>query len=648
MDQILLPPLGEEVDMEIIAFSSKHSNDWKDWWIKNWGEKWKEQPQGIKIESRKKEPSVFQVPVGLLDSLATRSQPPHYLDFLEHGGHVMVVGGAQSGKTYFLQTLCYSIATHYSPAQANIYILSFAGKDLDFLAGLPHVGSVIDGSETEKIHRLIRYLQNELSERKKIFNTAGVKDLHDYNAEKVAQADQLPYLCVLIENFGELRNLEYDSELAEIGKLLEIGRLYGLHFVITALQGNDIPSRLSNLIQHRIAFNLSDHGEYLLIVGRPESLEFDTLPKGRCFVNITNPPMSCQIGYPPEKTEWNILIDEMNLTWMGHSKPLPINVLSGNEYLSDLLEKVSPTNVGMKGIVGLDGDNLSPYWLDWKKETAHFLVGGPSQSGRTSLLHTFILGLSYNYSPDQLNIVLIDASRSLGYLKKLPHVINWITEDEGFVENIANLFAELDYRRSHSDQLPNLPEFLFVIDDYDLTCEAFNINEIILSKIGKRVRQDSDLGFHFLISVLPENVTHPDPLIKQVRLSRTGISLVTADTLENLGGRPTSSMRNEELPAGRGYFFARSAIKLLQFANPDQKAHDIVVKKWTGRGEAKWTRQADAGQIEQVRKASESVAKVSDDSQPTSLGQSSGSFINMDKAVEAYMKQQRLMKKGAK
>jgi len=385
-----------------------------------------------------------------------------------------------------------------------------------------------------------------------------------------------------------------------------------------------------------------------LLVGRPESLEFDTLPKGRCFVNITNPPMSCQIGKPPEKTEWGILIDEMNLIWMGHSRPLPINVLSGNEYLSDLLEKVSPTNAGMKGIVGLDGDNLSPYWLDWKKETSHFLVGGPSQSGRTSLLHTFVLGLSYSYSPDKLNIVLIDASRSLGDLKKLPHVIDWITEDDGFVRGIANLQNEIKYRRDHIEELPDLPEILFVMDDYDLTCEAFAINEIILSKLGKHVRQDSDLGFHFLISVLPENVTHPDPLIKQVRLSRTGISLVNIDTLENLGGRPTSTMRNEELPAGRGYFFARSTIKLLQFANPDNKANSIVVERWSDHEKAKWTRQASTEQIEQVRKESESLAKAADDTQQTSLGQNSGSLINMDEAVKAYIKQQQLVKKGAK
>ncbi len=645
MEQILLPPLGEEVDIEHIAFPSRNKNDWKDWWNKDWGEKWKgELFRGINDEDNKKEPSVFQVPVGILDSLATHTQPPHYLNFLEHGGHVMVVGGAQSGKTYFLQTLCYGLAVHYTPAQANIYILSFAGKDMDVLAKLPHVGSVVDGSETEKIHRLIRHLQNQVENRKKAFYKSEVSDLNSYNM-KVGKNDQLPYVCLLIDNFGELKNLEYDNELAEIEKLFKIGRLYGLHFIITALQSNDVPSRLSNLIQHRIAFNLSDHGEYLMIVGRPESLEFDTLPKGRCFVNVTNPPMRCQIGMPPERKEWEILINDMNLAWK-NKRPLQIEILNNNEPLSKLLGETKLDMLDMNSLVGIDGDDLSPYYLDWK-ETPHFLVGGPSQSGRTKLLHTFVLGLAYNYSPDQLNIVLIDGSRSLKDLQELPHVIDWITEDEGLVKNIANLQTELIFRREHLKEAGTFPKILFVIDDYDLTCEAFAINEIILSKLGKHVRQDSDFGFHFLISVLPENVAHPDILLKQIRLSRTGISLVNVDTLENLGGRPTSVMRNEELPAGRGYFFARSSIKLLQFANPDADAYTVVSNKWAGRKKANWIRQATVEQVEQVRKESEPAIKT-DGNQSSRPSPVSGGFINMDSAVEAYIKQQQLAKKGAK
>ena len=165
----------------------------------------------------------------------------------------MVVGGPQSGKTFFLESLCFSFALNYSPADVNIYILSFAGKGLEHLKELPHVGAVIEGSETERVHRLLRYLSNELEKRKEIFSQHSCKDLQEYN-EQAEPSQQLPYLCIMVDNFGELRNLEYDNELAAIEKLINTGRSYGLHFVITALQSNDIPYKIANLILTAIGF----------------------------------------------------------------------------------------------------------------------------------------------------------------------------------------------------------------------------------------------------------------------------------------------------------------------------------------------------------------------------------------------------------
>jgi len=647
MDQILLPPLGKNISIESIVFDNEKNDQWKEWWNEDWSVKWKNHSfPSLKEGENEKTPSVFQVPVGRLDSLETRSQPPFYLDFLEHGGHVMAIGGPQSGKTYFLKSLCYSLSTCYNPAQVNVYVLSFAGKDLDILERLPHVGSVIDGNDSEKIRRLIRRLQNELEDRKSKFSTVGVKDLHDYNAK--ADIDvQLPYICVLVDNFGELKTLEYDDELTEIGKLLNIGRMYGLHFIITGLQSADIPGRLTNLIQHRIAFNLTDRSEYLLLVGRPDSIEFDALPEGRSFINVTNPPIRCQIGKPPENLEWDKLASEMRDAWGERSVPQPIVKLRDNEPLSGLFARFSPPMEGVSCLAGVDGDNLSLYTLDWKK-FPHILVGGPSQSGRTSLLHSFILGLSYTYSPSQLNIVLVDGSRSLGKLNDLRHVTDWVTEEDGLIKSIANLQTELDYRRHHPDELHKLPLIFFVMDDYDLTCEAFAINEVILSKLGKHIRQDSDLGFHFLISVLPENVAHADMLIKQIRLARTGISLSTVDMLENLGGRPTLAMRNEELKEGRGYFFERASARLVQFAYPDDQAYVMVKNKWEKYDKANWKRQSLKEDIERVRKQSESSPANKQAGDATlSSALPAGGYINMDDAVKRYIQQQQRLKKSA-
>jgi hypothetical protein len=223
-------------------------------------------------------------------------------------------------------------------------------------------------------------------------------------------------------------------------------------------------------------------------------------------------------------------------------------------------------------------------------------------------------------------------------LQELPHVIDWVTEEDGLSRNIAHLQKELDYRRKNSgdSKKSKFAEIVFVIDDYDLTCEAFAINSVILAKLGKLVRQDTDLGFHFLISVLPENLMHADHLIKQIRLSRTGISLVNVDTLENLGGRPSPAMRGEEFPSGRGYYFSRSVVKMVQFARPEG-AYDMPVKKWKKYKKVTWLRKASEDEIERVRSQSETIETRASNGSDSAVG----GFIDMNKAVEMYIKQQK-------
>lgn len=81
---------------------------------------------------------------------------------------------------------------------------------------------------------------------------------------------------------------------------------------------------------------MADHNEYLLLVGRPQYLDFDFLPHGRCFVNET-PPLQCQIGLPPDRSEWKQLSDTMHKAWGDNPVPHPIEILETRVYLSELL-----------------------------------------------------------------------------------------------------------------------------------------------------------------------------------------------------------------------------------------------------------------------------------------------------------------------
>ncbi len=304
----------------------------------------------------------------------------------------------------------------------------------------------------------------------------------------------------------------------------------------------------------------------------------------------------------------------------------------------------------MKHIIGKNDEDLQSFYMDWEEMASHLLVGGSFQSGRTSLLRTIILSLAYTYSPEELHIVLVDASgRSLNDLDKLPHVIAWVNGEDAFAENIAHLRNELNKRREKREE--NSPEIFFVFDDYDLAADAMGINEKILLELGKNIRQDSDLGFHFLVSLLGSTHLRDDSLIKQLKLLRVGISLGNTETLEALGAYITSSMRKEQLPPGRGYFFVRNKISLIQFANPNNPSKDeiiqTVIRKWSGCKKAKWKNPASEEQIEQVKNDSAAdIGALNSNQGVGMLPDSDSSYVNMEESVKLYMEQQNKLKSG--
>jgi len=338
--------------------------------------------------------------------------------------------------------------------------------------------------------------------------------------------------------------------------------------------------------------------------------------------------------------------------------PSKIGILHNRYNLSSLLEFFKPSSPcqpdnSIESIVGEDDELLKPAYLNWAEDGPHLLIAGPSHSGRTCLLQTIALSAAAKYSPDQLNIILVDGTNtSLRRLAPLPHVLERVTDESGLSRNIANLFSELAFRRvwmqnhapaSEFDAEPDcpFPRILLLMDDYDLTRNALGLNEEILARLGKHIRQDSDLGFHIILSSITNNISNnADPLILQMKLMRVGISLGDTETLEILGGRVSSAMRSEELPEGRGYRVSRSGARLIQFAFPDPAAYNAVLESWKDwNGRAQWMHPASV----------EEVTAVEQDSAPDHSGSgnidssiNSSTYINLEEATQRYIQLRRL------
>lgn len=604
LEAILLDPLLEFIPLFNIIEEGR--DQYSNWFQTENGPNEKIAPQSLEA---------IRIPVGKIDNIAEHSQPILWLNFQgKEGGHVLILGGPQSGKTSFLRTLAYSAAYSYTPEQLQIYAISFAsisfaGRGLDRLTSLPHVGDVIHGNENERLMRLIRRLKTIIENRKSLLGDYQVNNFAEYNYH---QTTPLPAIIVLIDNFHELTKPIYSVELEEIEKLIENGYDFGVFFVVSAYQLENIPYKLMSLFEQRLALKLTEPTEYKPFIGYSPSLEAEIIPPGRGF--LSGPlPLMFQLAVVNEQlnAEEVKMVNAMISAWQDRARPIRIEILNKRVNLSTILSNL-PSSLNpiysKRGVVpiGVDGDTLEAFTIDWSLPKTHLLVGGPAQSGRTSTLHTLVLSIANTFSPDEAWFILVDGMQgSLRPLLRLPHIISWVTEEDSLSEQISHLQEELEHRREYlrdhnsiviigeENELP-FPHIFFVVDDYELTRDIIAFDETILALLSKTIRRDYGLNFHMIVSCTTQHIMNDnDPVIKQLKLARSGVSLVNVDILETLGGRITSDMHRQNLINGRGYaIIPGTGPHLIQIAFPDIHNYNNLQEKWSTYQRSKWLRPA--------------------------------------------------------
>ncbi|QLQ08987.1 MAG: DNA translocase FtsK [Anaerolineae bacterium] len=158
--------------------------------------------------------------------------------------------------------------------------------------------------------------------------------------------------------------------------------------------------------------------------------------------------------------------------------------------------------------------------LDLGSGTAqHALVAGKTGSGKSTLLHALITSLALSYSPDEVQLYLIDFKKGIEFkpyaASALPHarVIAIESEREFGLSVLQGLDAELKrrgdlFRKAGVDSLADYraknglvtPRILLLVDEFQ---EFFTIDDSIASQasqiLDRLVRQGRAFGIHVLL-----------------------------------------------------------------------------------------------------------------------------------------------------
>ena len=225
--------------------------------------------------------------LGIFDDPAHQKQSLLMHD-LWNGGTLAVYGAPQSGKTTFLETYMLSLAVRYQPTETQFYILEYGGFRLEAYKELPHTGGYSNDNDPDCAKRIIKFLIDELSERKQLFHKLHVSSCEGYYE---LENKPIPVISLLIDNANSfLQN--YGDFTPDITKLIKEGATYGIN-VIMSIVGTSGVYTIAPFIRKSYALRLNDVSEYSNIIATVRT-DVSGFPVGRGFLNVDNAALQFQ------------------------------------------------------------------------------------------------------------------------------------------------------------------------------------------------------------------------------------------------------------------------------------------------------------------------------------------------------------------
>ena len=195
--------------------------------------------------------------------------------------HALIAGRTGSGKSTLLHAIITSLATWYSPAEAEVYLVDFK-KGVEFKTyathELPHARVIAVESEREFGISVLRRLDAELTHRGTIFRDLGVQDLAGFRTAtaegrrpSTGATGLLPRVLLIVDEFQEF--FIEDDKLAQeamllLDRLVRQGRAFGMHVVLGSQTIGGAYSLARTTIGQmavRIALQCSESDSYLIL-----------------------------------------------------------------------------------------------------------------------------------------------------------------------------------------------------------------------------------------------------------------------------------------------------------------------------------------------------------------------------------------------
>ena len=342
-------------------------------------------------------PETLRVPVGVVDRPYLQRRDPLTVDLAGATGHLAVVGGPRSGKSGALRTVLLALALTHSPAEVGMHVLDFGGGGLAVLAGLPHVGTVVDRQQPDVVRRVVAEVTAALARREQLFRSAGVGSIEEFRARRAAGEfpdEPATDVLLVVDGYLVLRG-EFDDLEARLLPLAAQGLSYGLHLVVSANRWSELRPALKDLLGSRVELRLGEPGESEVdrrrAAGVPARPGHGLAPDGARMVLAA--PWLSEPGTSGGDRGTGDLVAAVAAAWTGPSFA-PVAVLPDLVHVDDIpVGDADACGAHGAGIpIGVDEEGLARVAVDLTADP-HLVCFADAESGKTTLLRVLARGL---------------------------------------------------------------------------------------------------------------------------------------------------------------------------------------------------------------------------------------------------------------
>lgn len=430
----------------------------------------------------------------------------------KHGPHGMVAGMTGSGKSEMVQSWILSMALKFSPKDVAFVLIDFKGTGLLLpFQKLPHLAGTISDLDN-KIQRNLIALENELSRRKELLDRYGVNNINNYlRLYQQGKTDEpLPFLFVIIDEFAEFK-VQFPEFMTVIDRIFAIGRTLGVFTILlTQKPAGVVDDKMNANTRFRWCLKVASSADSKEMLHHADAAKI-TVP-GRAYVQVGEDEVYEQIQsyysgapYMPEVQDKSVIGQKVSvLNRQGRRTCYENEVidrainngeseiskivdyladfvkggeykeadkiwmpkLSGEIYLEELEEEFGFKETGwaeerpegLKPVVGmLDAPAMQkqyPLKLDFTGD-GHISIFGAPGTGKTTMLQSTVMSLMLHYTPEEVNIYLMDfGGWSMGIFKDFPHVGGVVYDnDEVRLEKLVQMIERrlLERKTKFSD-----------------------------------------------------------------------------------------------------------------------------------------------------------------------------------------------------